>query len=64
MSPGAPGRPSGFTDTAAAYSSVTGFASLSTVTKPGLTAFTRIPCPPSSTAQALVIISMAALDVA
>jgi hypothetical protein len=62
MSGGTPRRPSGLTDTAAAYSSVTGLAGLSTVTKPGATALTRMPCGPNSTAQAFVNMSSAALD--
>jgi hypothetical protein len=63
ISSGRPGRPVGLTDTAAAYSSVTGLTGLSTSTNPGETALTRIPRSANSTAQALVAISSAAFDV-
>ena len=62
-SAGLPARPSGLADTAAAYASVTGLTGLSTSTKPGATALTRMPRPASSTAHALVAISSAAFDV-
>ena len=62
-SAGLPARPIGLTDTAAAYASVTGLTGLSTSTKPGATALTRMPRPASSTAHALVAISSAAFDV-
>lgn len=49
---------------AAAYSSETGLQALSTGTKPGLTALTRMPWAPSSRAAARVAISRAALELA